>query len=189
MLEDGGRVLEGQGGGMLLADEESGHLHLRALSLCRPTLRNKGTHSQTLVERCFDHNESMLCADVKMELDVRNVGSVAHGAMTSIIRALLRTPRQRIGVLHLDLGPLQQPFSREEFHLADALAATVSVGIETAYLLEKQRQQFIQTVTALGRAVEIRDQYTANHTNRVTAYALLLAEEMSIADPEMKLLQ
>jgi putative nucleotidyltransferase with HDIG domain len=189
ILDDAVTVLEAQRGAILLADEDSGHLHLRALSLSRPTLRNKGTHSQTLVERCFAHNESMLCADVKMELDVRNVGSVAHGAMSSIICALLRTPRQRLGVLHLDRGPLQQPFTREEFHLADALAATVSVGIETAQLLEKQQQQFFQTVSALGRAVEIRDLYTANHTNRVTAYALLLAEEMSIADPQRRLLQ
>src|SRR5262249_50590873 len=121
--------------------------------------------------------------------EVRNANSVAHGAMTSIICALLRTPRQKLGVLHLDRGPLQPPFSREEFHLADAMAATVSVGIESAQLVEKQKQQVLQTVTALGRAVEIRDLYTANHTNRVTSYALLLAEELKLSDPERLLLQ
>src|SRR5205085_12045129 len=135
--------------------------------------------SHTLAERCFLHNESLLCADVQLEREIRAAGSVAHGAMTSIICALLRSPRQPLGVLHLDRGPLQAPFSREEFHLADAMAATVSVGIESAQLVEKQRQQFLQTVTALGRAVEIRDQYTADHTNRVTAYSLLLAQELN----------
>lgn len=189
ILDDAVTVLEAQRGAILLADDETGQLHLRALSLSRPTLRNKGTHSQTLADRSFECAESMLCADVKTELEVRNVTSVAHGAMTSIICALLRTPRQRLGVLHLDRGPLQLPFTHEEFHLADALAATVSVGIESAQLVEKQRQQFFQTVTALGRAVELRDQYTADHTSRVTAYSLLLAEELNLSDPEKRLLR
>ncbi len=44
-------------------------------------------------------------------------------------------------------------------------------------------------MTALGRAVEIRDLYTANHTNRVTMYSLLLAEELRLPDAERALLQ
>jgi HD-GYP domain-containing protein (c-di-GMP phosphodiesterase class II) len=189
ILDDAVTVLEAQRGSILLANEETGQLHLAALSLSRPTLRNKGTHSHTLTDRCFGHGESLLCADVKVEMEIRNANSVAHGAMTSIICALLRTPRQKLGVLHLDRGPLQAPFSREEFQLADALAATVSVGIESAQLVEKQKKQFLQTVSALGRAVEIRDQHTTNHTNRVTSYALLLAEELKVSDPERLLLQ
>lgn len=189
ILTDAVSVLEAQRGAILLADDQTGHLHLRALSLSRHTLRNKGTHSHTLAERCFSSGESVLCADVQSENEIQSVTSVAHGAMTSIICALLRTSRGRLGVLHLDRGPLQLPFTREEFHLADAMAATVSVGIESAQLFEKQRQQFVQTVAALGRAVEIRDLYTANHTNRVTAYSLLLAHELKVSPQELSQLQ
>src|SRR5262245_36797782 len=64
ILDDAVRVLDAQRGAILLADEETGLLHLRALSLSRPTLRNKGTHSHTLAGRCFANNESLLCADV-----------------------------------------------------------------------------------------------------------------------------
>ena len=38
-------------------------------------------------------------------------------------------------------------------------------------------------------AVEIRDLSTANHTNRVTMYSLLLADELHVAEPERALLQ
>src|SRR5712691_212391 len=131
ILDDAVGVLEAQRGAILLADEETSHLRLRSLSLSRPTLRNKGTHSHTLAERCYLNGESVLCADVRTEADIFNAQSVAHGAMTSIVCALLRTPRQRLGVLHLDRGPLQAAFGRDEFLLADALAATVSVGIES----------------------------------------------------------
>src|SRR5262249_5245053 len=189
ILDDAVHVLEAQRGAILLVDEETSHLRLRSLSLARATLRNKGTHSQTLAERCFSNGESLLCADVRVEADIFNAHSVAHGAMTSIICAVLRTPRQRLGVLHLDRGPLQGAFTGDDFLLADALAATVSVGIESAQLVEKQRQQFVQTVTALGRVVEIRDLCTANHTSRVTEYALLLARELRVSPQEQAQLQ
>ena len=39
--------------------------------------------------------------------------------MSSIICAVLRSPRRRLGVLHLDRGPLQEPFTTDEFYLAD----------------------------------------------------------------------
>ena len=39
---------------------------------------------------------------------------------------------------------------------------------------------FLHTVTALARAVEIRDQYTGNHTQRVTEYSFMLAQRMDL---------
>ncbi len=189
VLDDAVAVLEAQRGAILLADEPSGHLRLRSLSLARPTLRNRGTHSHTLAERCFRNGESLLCADARVEAAILSARSIAHGAMTSIVCALLRTPRGRVGVLHLDRGALQVPFSREEFLLADALAAAVSVGIESAQLVDRQRQQFVQTIAALGRAVESRDLSTASPANRVTEYALLLAKEMRVGPQEQTILQ
>ena len=104
--------------------------------------------------------------------------------MASIICALLRTPRKRIGILHLDRGFLDEPFTENELYYADAIAASVAVGIETAQLVEQQREQFIETVSTLARAVEMRDQYTGEHTRRVTDYSLLLADELKLSSNE-----
>jgi putative nucleotidyltransferase with HDIG domain len=137
-----------------------------------------------LTKRCFDEGESLLCSDVTLDADLQAANSVQHGAMASIVCALLRSPRVRLGVLHIDRGPFQEPFSNEEFYLTDAIAASVSIGIESAQLVESQRHQFIQTITALARTVEIRDQYTAHHTERVTDYSLMLAEQLNLSSSE-----
>src|SRR5262249_7801339 len=134
-------------------------------------------------------DESLLCSDVRLESELVSASSIANGAMASIICALIRSPRHRLGVLHLDRSPYQDPFTEADFFLADALAARVSVGIESALLVERQRDQFIQTVTALARTVELRDQYTADHTQRVTDYALLLARELRLSGQECHQLQ
>ncbi len=105
--------------------------------------------------------------------------------MASVLCVLLRTPRKRLGVLHLDRGPLQQPFTKEDLHLADALAAHVSAGIESAQLLRKQRELFYATIAMLAEAVELRDEYTGNHTQRVTNYSFLLAQKMDLTQEQL----
>jgi putative nucleotidyltransferase with HDIG domain len=109
--------------------------------------------------------------------------------MASVLCVLLRTPRKRLGVLHLDRGPMQRPFTQDELHLADALAANVSAGIESAQLLRKQRELFIATISVLAQSVELRDDYTGKHTTRVTEYALMLAQELGLANEEIELIR
>src|SRR5262249_31469716 len=114
---------------------------------------------------------------------------IAEGTMASVLCVLLRTPRNKLGVLHLDRGPMQKPFTKDDLHLADAMAAHVSAGIESAQLIEKQKKLFQDTITMLAQAVELRDDYTGGHTNRVTNYALLLAQQLDMPAEELKLIK
>jgi putative nucleotidyltransferase with HDIG domain len=88
-------------------------------------------------------------------------------------------------VLHLDRGPSEDAFTRDDLRLADALAANMSSTLESAQRLqERQRLLFIQTAIAFSQAIELRDEYTGGHTQRVTDYALLLAEELKLPETE-----
>jgi GAF domain-containing protein/pSer/pThr/pTyr-binding forkhead associated (FHA) protein len=176
ILGDAVSALGAQRGSIVLANPVTGELDLRA-SLGSSKHR---CYSRTLAERVFLQGESLLCRDVRADAELDTARSVQAGTMTSIICALLRSPRQRLGVLQLDRGIFQDAFEESDLYLADAIAASVAVGIESAQLVEQQREQFIQTVTSLARAVEVRDQYTGDHTRRVTDYALLLAEELRL---------
>jgi putative nucleotidyltransferase with HDIG domain len=109
--------------------------------------------------------------------------------MDSVLCALLRTPRKRLGILHLARGPRQEPFAARDLQLADALAASVSAGIESAQLLRQQQEMFLNTITILAEAVEWRDKYTGGHVQRVTTYALLLAEHLGISREEQEIVR
>jgi putative nucleotidyltransferase with HDIG domain len=184
LLEEVTTVLQAQRGAIVLAHEGTGQLRLRAV-VAADMHANPAKHfSQTLADRCYEEGESLLCADVSVEKALAGSLSVTHGGMASIICALLRSPRQRLGVLHLDRGPMQQPFTRDDFDLVDAVACYVSVGIETARMLEQQRELFLRAATTLAQTVEMRDEYTGNHTQRVTAYAVMLAEELGLSPAE-----
>jgi HD-GYP domain-containing protein (c-di-GMP phosphodiesterase class II) len=182
ILSDTVKAMGAQRGSILLADPITGELTLKAT--LAPNLGPQGAKrpfSRTLVNRCFEIGESILCDDVEADEGLLLSRSVKHGAMASVICALLRTPSKRVGILHLDRGVMEDPFTKNDLYCADAIAASVAVGIETAQMVEQQREQFIQTVTTLARAVEARDQYSGAHTQRVTDFSLLLADELKLS--------
>ncbi len=184
ILKDVIGALGAQHGTIALFDETSGKLVLKAHQAPGIIQNCQWNYSKTLAERSFRVGESLLCRDVNADDDLLLARSVRQGAMASIICALLRTPRKRIGVLQLDSSAFQEPFTENDLYLVDAIAATAAIGIESAQLVELQREQFIQTVTTLARAVEMRDQCTGDHTKRVTDYALMLADELKLSPVE-----
>jgi HD-GYP domain-containing protein (c-di-GMP phosphodiesterase class II) len=189
VLEDAVRTLKAQRGSILLADPHNGELRLRSQLAPELPDHQKRVYSKTVAQRSFEKGESVLCSDVRAELDLRSSISVRIGTMSSLICAVLRSPRKRLGVLHLDRGLTQIPFDQNDFFLADAIAANLAIGIECALLVEEQRDQFAQTVASLARAVEVRDYYTGNHTRRVTDYALLLSDEVRLSLAERNKIQ
>ncbi len=201
VLNDAVAVLDAQRGAIVLLEGPEQTLKLRALvsgrSEPRAMLGGRGEgaagrhhYSHHLATRCVSRGESLLShprADDDPELSMAR--SIAEGAMASVLCVLLRTPRKRLGVLHLDRSPWQPAFTEDDLRLADALAASVSSGIECAQLLRKQRDLFLNTINILAQAVELRDPYTGFHTTRVTTYSLLLAEHLQMEPADVELIR
>jgi putative nucleotidyltransferase with HDIG domain len=199
VLEDAVAVLDAQRGAIVLAEGPTNFLQLKALvtgrnepravANGRPYSAGRFPFSQSLAQRSFQRGESVLCQHVEDDEELARARSIAEGSMASVLCVLLRTPRKRLGILHLDRSPWQKPFTMDDLHLADGLAANVSAGIECAQLLRKQRDLFLDTITVLAQAVEMRDQYTGGHTLRVSTYAVLLAENLGLTPAERELIR
>ncbi len=199
ILHDAVSVLDAQRGAIALAEGPEGKLKLKALVTGRSEPRailagrdasgGRFQFSQSLANRCVQRGESILCHHVEEDPELALAKSISEGSMASVLCVLLRTPRKRLGVLHLDRNPWQKPFTMDDLHLADALAANVSAGIECAQLVRKQRDLFLDTITILAQAVEMRDEYTGGHTLRVSTYAVLLAQELNLSPREIELIR
>jgi HD-GYP domain-containing protein (c-di-GMP phosphodiesterase class II)/pSer/pThr/pTyr-binding forkhead associated (FHA) protein len=186
ILNDAVQVLDAQRGAIVLAEGPEGKLKLRALASAKGEASQGRFHySQKLAQRCFLRGESLLCCSVADDPELAAAQSIADGLMASVLCVLLRTPRNRLGILHLDRAYWQKPFSEDDLHLADALAANVSAGIEAAQLLRRQKDLFLNTITVLAQAVELKDKYTHGHTKRVTEYAVLLGKQLGLAKEDM----
>jgi putative nucleotidyltransferase with HDIG domain len=199
ILNDAVSVLEAQRGAIVLAEGPENKLKLkaiasgknepRAVAAGRADAGGRFQFSQSLANRCVSRGESILCHSVDEDPELAMAKSIAEGTMASVLCVLLRTPRKRLGILHLDRSPWQKPFTMDDLHLADALAANVSAGIECAQLVRKQRDLFLDTITILAQAVEMRDEYTGGHTLRVSTYSILLAQQLNMTAQEVELIR
>jgi len=175
------RALDARRGALVLSDESTGQLTLQASTGDAGANKTTRRFSRALAQRCLSRGESLLSHDIREDIELSRADSVARGNMRSVLCALLRSPQRRLGVLHLDRGPGDKPFTLADLHLADAIAASIAGSIESAqFILAKQRSWYIQTVITLAQTIELRDPYTAGHAERVTEYALLLADELKL---------
>lgn len=186
VVVDAVRAFGAQRGGIFLLDRPNGDLVSRCTS-GRDGTPAARPPSRTLAARALKAGKSLLFTDSRDDPAMASE-SIAGGAMASIICAVLRSPDAPLGVLHLDRGPMDPAFTQADLYLADSLAAAIALGAERHQLVERQNEQLLQTVTALAQAVELRDRYTGGHTDRVTRYALILADELNLSPADRKLL-
>ncbi len=184
MLDDTVAVLDAAQGTMLLMEEATGKL--------RPVVHSSVAardcvpeFSMSLATRCFARGESLLCSDVGALSEAQRNQSLANGTISSVISAMLRSPRKRLGVMQLFRTHRQEPFGRDNMELADAIAASASIGVECAQAIDAHRKPFLQKISDfVSRAVALRDAHTGRHSERVQAYALLLAEKIGVPPQE-----
>jgi putative nucleotidyltransferase with HDIG domain len=189
-LQETVAALGARRGAVVLIDTKTGKLNLRAVHPPRPDQPPARIYSQTLARRCVRTGQSLLCADVVKDPELLEANSVAGSCMASVICALLRSHRRYLGVLHLDRGPNDEPFTRDDLCRADALAANMSFAFESALQMqERQQAMFIQTVVAFSQIIELRDPYTGGHAQRVTDYALLLADQLKLPEADLELIR
>ncbi len=77
-------------------------------------------------------------------------------------------------------------YHQDEFDFLAALSSDVAMAIQNAQLIEDLRKEveknktlFINTTLSLASAIEAKDRYTRGHTERVTKFALAIADELN----------
>ena len=87
-----------------------------------------------------------------------------------------------------DLGAddyLIKPLTRDELLTAVRARLARSRQVRVAQL----QQAYEASLTVLSNAIEVRDQYTRDHVDRVMAYAMILAEELGWQDKQLEQLR
>jgi putative nucleotidyltransferase with HDIG domain len=175
ILNDAVAVADAQRGAIVTADAAGDSLHLRAFASRDGETPGRPPFNKQLAERVFSRGESIAYRSVE--------------SGDSVLCVLLRTPRKRLGVLHLHRGHSQTAFNEDDLRQADSLAAHVSAGVECANLVQRQRDLALKTVTLLAQSIKIRDAYTGAHSARVTNYSLLLAQKLNLPPKDIDLIR
>jgi HD-GYP domain-containing protein (c-di-GMP phosphodiesterase class II) len=82
-----------------------------------------------------------------------------------------------------------QGFSSQDYIFLSTLASHAAIAIEIATLYRNMKLGYKETIRALVNAIEAKDPYTRGHTERVTDYALRLADSLEIGVEEKEILE
>jgi HD-GYP domain-containing protein (c-di-GMP phosphodiesterase class II) len=108
------------------------------------------------------------------------------GAGYGVLCAVLRSPSGLFGVLQLAsaLGS-RAPFDRTDLELADALALLVGPGLDhMRQVFQREQGLLLESIATLGQLLDLRDDLTGSQSQRVTDYALRLAEELQLPEQD-----
>ncbi len=87
-----------------------------------------------------------------------------------------------LGEFHSSLG---DPFSPTQLRLIDAIADYATSSIQRAVLHEQLEDNFMQTVVSLANAIDARDSYTGEHSQRMADMASLVCQKMGLSSEEV----
>lgn len=78
------------------------------------------------------------------------------------------------------------PFSPSQLRLINAIADYASSSIQRAMLHNKLEENFLQTVISLANAMDARDSYTGDHSQRMANMASLIGREMGLSAQDVE---
>jgi HD-GYP domain-containing protein (c-di-GMP phosphodiesterase class II) len=90
-----------------------------------------------------------------------------------------------IGILAMGQKLSSQPYTRDEQLIFSTLANQTAVAIENARLYDELRGSFVQSVTALANAIDIRDTYTNTHSQQIANWAAQTARQLGCSPEEI----
>ena len=109
--------------------------------------------------------------------------------MDSSLCVPLLANQQVLGVLNIRTKADGSDFTHQDLELAGQLANIAAAAIENASLHDELQSLFLSTVSAMANSIDARDPYTKGHSERVTSYAVMIAEELKLPTEELERLR
>lgn len=94
-----------------------------------------------------------------------------------------------LGALYADSRSQAFAFGMEELHFFSAVGHQAGLAFERAQLVENLEKLFVGAIRTLVAAVDAKDQYTHGHSERVTTYALALADLVGLDGKDRELVE
>ena len=159
---------------ILLVDAETGAMIPRAVRPPGAYSSVSEFASSTVVHQALTSRDVFIVHDIRMDPRLQQAASVMAAGVRSVICVPLLGRSGPIGALYADKLGVEQ-FAPDLAEYAAAFAGHAAAALETAQLYDDRERHFRATLEAFARAIDARDPYTAGHSERVTAYSLVLA--------------
>lgn len=181
VLESACRLMKCGRGSVMLWDEDAGHLEIVAAR------GPGGERAQTLFLKPGEGvaGKAFVSAQpIFVENPAKDPRYVSPGSSDSepFISLPLLVKSKAIGVLNLHATGDPEPFSDYNVKFLNILAGEAAVMLHNLDLFDSLETFYLEMVKTLARAVDSKDQYTHEHSDRASARARKLAVALQLPD-------
>lgn len=190
ILEMSVRVMEGSTGSIMLIDPSGQTLGTK----CAVGLEERVTENlcikigQGIAGLVAREGKPCLIKNVEQDERFRSFKKLPYET-GSIMCLPLTIRHQTIGIINIGGKRGGDVFTERDLELMTTLASQAAISLENARLYEDIQRAYLGTIRTLISALEAKDKYWQGHSERVTRYSLLIAEEMGMTEQQMEGLQ
>ena len=183
-------ILQARIGHLLLMDSETDTLHLEYSQGLgeNPDSRRQVPLGKGMAGWVANHNKPLLIEDFSNQ-DIFSAKSSMGYKRKTAISAPISIGDDVIGVISLINRNNGQAFNEDDMILLATVASETSMALHNALLLEKVQKSYFNMVQSLITAMEAKDIYTRGHSERVTQYSQLIAEQMCLTQGRREVIQ
>lgn len=179
IIETAIKEFEADMGAILLYDDKSGQLELKATKGLSSTVAGEGGWFRpNSTSAWIDSLSKPYLYDSNFSGESRILFGNAPGLVRSAISQPLLARGEFFGVLFLMRTHSLKVFTLGQLASLAILASKAATAIHNSRLYENLQETYLATITALANSVEARDKYTRGHTERVWSLAASIAEEL-----------
>lgn len=109
--------------------------------------------------------------------------------IVSLAAVPLRTRDSMLGWVAAISLTQSRSFDEGQRKLLSIIGSRTAAAIENARLFEDLQSTFQQTIQSLARTIDKMDRYTAGHSERVSRYAVALANALALPDSEIEIVR
>jgi len=152
--------------------------------------------SGSVVQRVVQSGQPLLINDVADNPDFEAQASIQALDLRSIVAIPLnysQAYRQQaghqdplMGVIYVDSRSARRRFKQEDLDLMLAFSTQGAISLENAKLHRDLQESYLEVVTSLAEAVEVKDRYTRGHSELVSRYGVAIAERLGMSALEIE---
>jgi HD-GYP domain-containing protein (c-di-GMP phosphodiesterase class II) len=173
-------VLDADRGMVLVRDPKTGDFDVRAVKAEGAPPRA----SRTLLNRVCSEKVAVLSSDASADQRFEAGASIIAQNIRSVMCVPLLREGVVLGAIHVDSSARTGAFNDDDLKMLTRIGHAAAIAIQNALRLHENKTLFHQTVRSLAGAIDLRDPYTAGHSERVAAFSRATAKEMGLPTEE-----
>ncbi|MBN2407673.1 MAG: GAF domain-containing protein [Elusimicrobia bacterium] len=176
-------LLDTKMGSLMLVNKSTNMLEIVASrGLSEDIIRSTKMYvGEGIAGRVTQDGKPIYCEDIDKDVRFMRHSNVQYTSKT-FISVPLKIKNKVIGALNVNSDKKDRKFNQRDLRLINILADQAAIAIENIQLYNDMKEMYIGTIETLAKAIDAKDPTTRGHTDRVTKYAVEIAQEMNLPE-------